>query len=131
MFFKGFDIEELTNISGNDINFYRKIVVRDLRNPQKYQLSVMDISTLKSQIIGTNMEKEESQLTQLFNNHIMTVDEVKNELINMNSNIASLLEQWKNSDLKYMQLTPIGRIIAIANYNRKCDNKLKYSDFIN
>ena len=27
LFFKGFDIEELTNISGNDINFYRKIVV--------------------------------------------------------------------------------------------------------
>lgn len=131
LFFKGFDIEELTNISGNDINFYRKIVVRDLRNPQKFQLGVMDLSTLKSQIVGTNMEKEESQLTQLFNNHIMTIDEVKNELINMNPIIGSLLEQWKNSDLKYMQLTPIGRIIAIANYNRKCDNKLRYSDFIN
>ena len=116
MLFKGFDIEELTNISGNDINFYRKIVVRDLRNPQKFQLGVMDLSTLKSQIVGTNMEKEDSQLTQL---------------INMNPIIGSLLEQWKNSDLKYMQLTPIGRIIAIANYNRKCDNKLKYSDFIN
>lgn len=131
LFFKGFDLEELTNISGNDTNFYKKIIIRDLRNPQKYQLSVMDIPTLKSQIIGTNMEKEELQLTQLFNSHIMTIDEVRNELINMNSDIENLLEQWKNSDLKYMQLTPIGRIIAIANYNRKCNNKLKYSDFIN
>lgn len=58
--FKDFDVEELTNISGNDINFYRKIVARDLKNPQKYRLSLMDISTLKSQITGTNMKKEKS-----------------------------------------------------------------------
>lgn len=131
LFFKGFDLEELTNISGNDINFYKKIVVRDLRNPQKYQLGVMNIQTLKSQIIGTNMEKEESQLTQLFTNHIMSIDEVKDELISINPIMSELLNQWKDTDLKYMQLTPIGKVIAIANYNRKCDSKIKYSDFIN
>lgn len=130
LFFKGFDIDELTNISGNDISFYKKIIARDLRNPQKYQLGVMDVSTLKSQIIGTNMEKEEVELTQLFNNHIMTVNEVRNELININPNIENLLNLWQDSDLKYMQLTPVGKIIAIANYNRKYDIKLKYSDFI-
>lgn len=130
LFFKGFDIDELTNVSGNDISFYKKIIVRDLRNFQKYQFGVMDVSTLKSQIIGTNMEKDEVKLTQLFNNHIMTVDEVRNELININPNIVNLLNQWKDSVLKYMQLTPVGSIIAIANYNRKYDSKLKYSDFI-
>lgn len=130
LFFKGFDIDELTNISGNDINFYKKIVIRDLRNSQKYQLGVMDISALKSQIIGTNMEKEESELNQLFNNHIMNTDEVKNELIKMNPIMLELLNQWKDTDLKYMQLTPIGKVIAIANYNRKCGNELNYSDYI-
>ncbi len=131
LFFNGFDINELTNISGNDINFYKKIVVRDLRNPRKFQFGVMNLSTLKYQITGTNMEKEEAELSQLFNNHIMKIDEVKNELIGINPIMSELLNQWKDTDLKYMQLTPIGKIIAIANYNRKCDNKLKYSDFIN
>lgn len=130
LFFKGFDINELTNISGNDINFYKKIVVRDLRNPQKFQLGVMDVSTLKSQITGTNMEKEEAELSQLFNNHIMSIDEVKNELIGINPIMSELLNQWKDTDLKYMQLTPIGKVIAIANYNRKSDNKLNYTDYI-
>lgn len=130
LFFKGFNEKELVSISNHESSYYNKILIKDIRDSNKIQINALDVDTLKSNIKGTPLEEEESQLIDFFNNHIMSLNEIEKILKTIDPNMERLMNTWKNSDLKYCQLTPIGTIIAISNYNKKMNKQLDFSRFI-
>lgn len=105
-------------------------IVKDLRDPEKYQIDVINLETLKVQIKKYNLEEDSDKITSFFQNHIMSIQEIENDLLERNIKMRNVLDIWKNNKIKYCELTPTGIIIAISNYNRKFGDKLNYSDYI-
>ena len=130
LFFKGFNEDELTSISGHDLLYYNRIIIRSLRDVSKYQFNTLTQDILKSTVQGTNLQSDYDLMAAIFSKNTMTIEEIKRELIDINPKIERLLSDWRNSDYKYLCLTPIGKVIAIANYNNKLNKNLKYSDYI-
>ena len=133
LFFKGFDLLEFLNYLGkseDEILKYNSIIVKDLRDPEKYQINAINLETLKVQIKKYNLEEDSDKITSFFQNHIMSIQEIENDLLERNIKMRNVLDIWKNNKIKYCELTPTGIIIAISNYNRKFGDKLNYSDYI-
>ena len=133
LFFKGFDLLEFLNYLGkseDEILKYNSIIVKDLRNSEKYQIDAINLETLKVQIKKYNLEEDFDKITSFFQNHIMSIQEIENDLLERNIKMRNVLDIWKNNKIKYCELTPTGIIIAISNYNRKFGDKLNYSDYI-
>lgn len=130
LFFKGFDSLEFTSNFSKPIASYRKILLKDIRNSEKLQINAINEPTLNSLITGTNMEEDREKIVNYFKQHIMNTAEIREDLLVLNSKMQDLLETWKNSDLKFCQLTPVGIIIAITNYNKKFNKNIDYSKYI-
>lgn len=119
LFVKGFTIEEL-KISIDDYERYSEIFTTCLHDNSKLQINAMNEEVLEENLRGNNIDENKmSKFKSLFNQYLMSQDEVKNYLEKQVDFMNKLFDFWDNSSMKNLTLTSVGIAIATANLRRK------------
>jgi len=119
LFVKGFTIEEL-KISIDDYERYSEIFTTCLHDNSRLQINAMSEEVLEENLRGNNIdENKRAKFKSLFNQYLMSQDEVKNYLEKQVDFMNKLFDFWDNSSMKNLTLTSVGIAIATANLRRK------------
>lgn len=131
IFSKGFTEKDFKNKVDNEIQKYGDLIITCLNDSSKLQFNAIDEYTLKLRIRELGFESKEKEILILDNQQRKDIESVKMELIELCPEIQELLELWKNeSEVKALELTPVGLVIAILNYNRITGDNVDIDLFI-
>lgn len=131
LFSKGFEKVEFDQYMGLDTNMFRELLTNCQLDSNKLQFNALNESVLMYIIEKHGYEKYKDKLVKYYRQHVMTVEEVKNDISENVEGFDELAEFWKESrEFKAMKLTSVGIAIGILNYNLKTGSEIKLVDFI-
>lgn len=132
MFYKGQNNDEIiADLQIESLDIIKPLLIKSVWDNDKLQINALNFDTLNKMIGKYSLEEMRDKIVNMFNKRIMTQDEIKEKLINLDSRMDKVLYFWENNDLKYSRLTPSGLIIAISNYNNKKDGKIEFEKYLN
>lgn len=127
----GFTEDEFKSKIDNDIKKYEKLIIKCLNDSSKLQFNALNENVLKSRINEFGFNTKEKEIVMLDKEKQKDIESVKRELIEICPEIKKILELWKNkSEVKALELTPVGLVIAILNYNRVIGDNVDINLFI-
>lgn len=130
LFSKGFTREKLEEELENP-DEYPNLFTNCLHDTDLLQVSAVSVSVLDEICVKQNIpDSVKQKVTNLFNSTRMSPVEIKNYLIEVVPDIASLFERWKDTQLSKFGLTTVGIAIAQANFRRKTGVKLDLSIWV-
>lgn len=131
IFSNGFSEEEFKTKVDNEIEKYNELIIKCLNDDSKLQFNALNEKVLKGRIKELGLSNKEIEILKLAKEKQKNPQTVKKELIQICPDIKEILELWKNeSDVKAIELTPVGLVIAILNYNRVTGNNIDINTFI-
>lgn len=126
-FSKGLSEEQLESIPENA----KDMLIPCLHNVEKFQFSALNNEVLDGLLQQRSVSDEDkNRIKTLFQTERMTENEVKEYLLKLRPNLATLFDVWDNSSMKNMTLTSVGITIAHANIQRKIGEKFDLSIWI-
>lgn len=124
LFVKGFTSEQFNTIL-NGKRLSKSIIMPSLQNKELYQIGAINDEVIKTLIIESGADEDlADKLIKLQNSHLMSEQEVKNFLTDLNPGMVTLFDYWDNSEMNHMTLTSVGIAIAHANIRRKTNENL-------
>ena len=91
----------------------------------------MNRHTLENELTKLNVDKEiQRKMISLWSNSTMSTFEIAEELARINPRMIKLMNDWKSGELKNNQLTSVGYAIALMNYCKTVNKKIKLDHFI-
>jgi hypothetical protein len=121
LFSRGFSREVITQRFGNQIPEGKEteLFTRCLHNPSLLQINALDRSILENKV--TELELDHSilsRLNQLFDEDLMTDNQIKDKLIEQFPSFEKIIQFWEGTAIKSSRLTTVGIAIAHANLKK-------------
>ena len=130
LFSKGFTIEKLESVFGKKEIFKEKLIPC-YHDSSKIQFDILNETELKEYSETLKLEEEDyKNLSLLYTTTIMTNEEVKTYLMNINKSVPILYDVWNNSMIIHSTLTSVGLAIAQLNYKHKIDSDIDLSNWL-
>ena len=131
VFTKGFSEEQFENEIGEIINS-GEFLTPCLRNKNLFQFKATDFEYLKNISKAKGIKETEYSKSEAFwKKYLMSEKEIKEDLIQMNGDMATIYDVWENSPMKNMTLTSVGIAIAHAYTRSKIGDSGDLSIWIN
>lgn len=131
LFSRGFSKEEFYEYMGIEIQEFQQLITICQMDREKYQFNAMNEDTLRYNIAQSGKQGYEEKILQYYKEHIMEVQEIKEDISSHVQGFESLADFWKKtSEFKSMNLTSVGIEIGLLNYNLQTGSKIQWKDFI-
>jgi hypothetical protein len=125
LFSRGFSREVIMQRFDNQLaeRIEIELFTRCLLNPSLFQINALDRSTLENKVKELSLDSSIlSQLNQLFDDDLMTDNQVKDKLIELFPPFEKVNQFWEATAIKSSRLTTVG--IAIAHANLKMNSNI-------
>lgn len=126
LFSKGFSkdvIMQCFNNSQLNERIEKLLFTRSLHDPSLFQINAIDKITLENHVKELNLAPSiSSQLNKLFDENLMTENQIKDKLIELFPPFEKVNQIWEGTAIKSSRLTTVG--IAIAHANLKKNSNL-------
>jgi hypothetical protein len=131
LFSKGFDRSRLTELEvvlDNQDNF----IIPCVNDSTKFQVRGIEIDSIKEWWISQNVNEENRmKLENLFNENLMSDQEIREKVIEVCPLMTSIFNAWDSTKLKSFELTSVGIAIGHANIKRNVGEFSDLSIWIN
>ena len=92
----------------------------------------MNVEELNTKITELNVDTEDRlKIVNINNKYSMIESEVSEYLVSVDGRLENIIKLWNSTEIKSMELTPVGIAIAIANCKRKTGKSFDLSIWIN
>lgn len=131
VFTKGFSKEQFDSEIGQ-ISGCEKLLIPCLRNHTLFQFNAADYDMLKKKTEEEGIDETEyTKIEAFWKRYLMKNEELKEDLINKNENMAIVYDVWENTPMRNMSLTSVGIAIAHAYTRSKTSDSSDLSIWIN
>lgn len=124
LFSKGFSREVIMQRFDNQLTkeIEMKLFTRCLHNLSLFQINAINKSDLEYVTKNLNLDSSIlSKLNQLFDEDLMTDNQIKDKLRELFPPFAKVNQFWEGTAIKSSRLTTVGIAIAHANLKKKCN----------
>jgi hypothetical protein len=121
LFSRGFSREVIIQRFDNQLTerIEIELFTRCLHNSSLFQINALDKSTLENKVKELSLDSSVlSQLNQLFDEDLMTNNQVKDKLIELFPPFEKVNQFWEGTAIKSSRLTTVGIAIAHANLKK-------------
>lgn len=130
LFQKGFTKEEFENQVGN-LQDFSKIVMNHFTQEDKLQINAISQNVLKDLCVANNiLDTASIKLKEIFDKFTISNQDIKNKMIEINSDMERLFELWTSTNISKFKLTTVGIAIAQANLRSKQGIELDLSVWV-
>lgn len=115
LFSNGFDINNIPNADSGEslITKYSNLFIKCLNDNTKYQIDAINIEALNKALQQIEISSsEKSKIINLYNNHIMSDDQIKQKTITLCPDMEELFKYWNSSSIANLNLTSVGIVIG-------------------
>lgn len=116
LFLKGIPLAEIEELK----NKYPTLFLPCLNNKELWQINAINDEFLNDQNIAD--ENDNKEIQRLFDENLMSGEEIKNKVIELLPPVKEVFEIWNNSSLKNLTLTTVGIVIG-ATYSKQIVGK--------
>jgi hypothetical protein len=129
LFSKGFSIEQLEDSFGEDNLAIRNLLIQCHHDKSLFQFKALNESTLRINIKNKSFNNIEDRIFAFEKRFRMSSTEIEEFLISLDERMKLLLDTWKRKDFNTIQLTSVGLVIAIINYNRVTGDQILFEKY--
>ena len=131
LFSRGFNKEEFYEYMGIEIQEFQQLITTCQIDREKYQFNAMNEDVLRYSIAQSGKQEYEEKLLQYYKEHIMEIQEIKEDISSNVQGFEELANFWKKtSEFKSMNLTSVGIEIGLLNYNLQTGSEIQWKDFM-
>lgn len=115
LFSKGFDKNNIPNTNEGDsfLTKYPNLFIMCLNDNTKYQINAINIEALNKALLQIDISSsEKSKIVNLYNNHRMTDEQIKQKTITLCPDMEELFKYWNSSSIANLNLTSVGIVIG-------------------
>lgn len=115
LFSNGFDKNNIPNTIEGDsfLTKYPNLFIMCLNDNTKYQINAINIEALNKALQQINISSsEKSEIINLYNNHKMNDEQIKQKTIMLCPDMEDLFKYWNSTSIANLNLTSVGIVIG-------------------